>query len=126
MNHTHDNSACPEQDIKLLLSPLLVFNPDLGSFIRVEVFHFLKLATMNFSNAKFYEMPSNIFNKLSNEERKALDAMFDKNALSLVEYILQGLAKHQSTSFFHPHPNNPQFNYAVQDLIQKYRNQIEF
>lgn len=81
---------------------------------------------MNFSNAKFCEMQSHIFNKLTDDELEALDAMFDDNALSLIENILQGLAKHQSTSFFHPHPTNPQFNYAVQDLIQKYRNQIEF
>lgn len=81
---------------------------------------------MHFSNAKFCEIQNSIVNKLTDEEREALDTVFDKNALSLIEYILQGLAKHQSTSFFHPHPDNPQFNYAVQDLIQKYRNQIEF
>lgn len=81
---------------------------------------------MNFQNSHFCEIHSNILDKLSKEEREALAALFDNNALALVEYILQGLAKHQSTSFFHPHPINPQFNYAVQELIQKYRGQIEF
>lgn len=81
---------------------------------------------MNFQNAHFSEIHCNILDKLSEEEREALAALFNNNALALVDYILQGLAKHQSTSFFHPHPDSPQFNYAVQDLIQKYRKQIEF
>lgn len=81
---------------------------------------------MNFSNAKLCELQSNIHDKLSVEERRALDAMFDDNALCLIEDVLIHLAKHHSTSFFNPHPNNEQFNYAVQELIQKYRSQIEF
>lgn len=81
---------------------------------------------MHFSNAKLCEIQGNIANKLSKEEHEALEAMFNDNALALIEDILQGLAKHQSTSFFNPHPNSTRFNYVVQDLIQKYRKQIEF
>lgn len=81
---------------------------------------------MNFSNAEFHEIQSEVFNKLSAKEREALDALFCANTLVVVEDILKGLAKHQSTSFFNPHPYSPGFNYAVQDLIQKYRKQIEF
>lgn len=78
-----------------------------------------------FCTSELCEIQGNVWENLSFEERKALDAMFDDNALNLIENILQGLAIHQSPSLFEPHPFNSKFNLIVQDLIKKYRNQIE-
>lgn len=64
----------------------------------------------------------NYYSTLSAEE---IDEMFDHNAMVLIEDVLKGLAEHRSTALFEPHPYNTNFNLKVQELIKKYRNQIE-
>lgn len=65
---------------------------------------------------------ADFYKELSDKE---IDEIFDHNAMVLIEDILIGLAEHRNTALFEPHPYNKTFNLKVQELVKKYRNQIE-
>lgn len=62
-------------------------------------------------------------NKLSVEEKKALDAMFSDNMVSVVTSVLDAIKHNTPTSLITPCPLDNGLNEAIQELVSNFRNE---
>lgn len=60
--------------------------------------------------------------KLSSEEKKALDAMFCDNMLGVVNEVLNAIKHDLPTQLITPCPLDNGLNEAIQELVSEFRN----
>lgn len=76
-----------------------------------------------FSTYELCCLQEEVGNKLSLEEKKALDAMFSDNMLSVVQLVLDAIKHNIPTSLIMPCPLENGLNEAIQELVSDFRNE---